>query len=226
MILKSLLLNLVQKVQFKKAQKTLTYSDQLVRSIMLTTFIKKKFNYLFIMFCCVVIRTLIAGILCYLFQINPILDFILHCVIYIVIILNSDFLFDVLMTRKQAFYRITKYVINNLTLENYKRWKRNAFLTLSTIAILFLSFVEINSLTLIYYIVQNVVIYCIVDIIENNKIREFMKHLRTKQPKQIQYSKLSIIDDYYDISNHPKDTDKDEDKVEDEIDEIGKIKNI
>ena len=68
MILKSLLLNLVQKVQFKKAQKTLTYSDQLVRSIMLTTFIKKKFNYLFIMFCCVVIRTLIAGILCYLFQ--------------------------------------------------------------------------------------------------------------------------------------------------------------
>ena len=200
MLLKTLLFNTLGKLKIKKMNSTLNYSDQIIRSIMVTTFVKKKFNLLFMMLLTIIIRTILGCMVCYCIQFNMTIDFFLHSFFYIIIIFYLNFIFDILNTRKKYFYKITKSIVNNYSIENYKKWKRNIFLSLSLCAIIMLLFVEINSYYLIYYICQNIVIYCAVDVIENNKLQEIMKQLQKKKPKQTQFTKLKIVDNYYDIS--------------------------
>ncbi len=193
------IVTLIKKLNFKKINSTLNYSDQIIRSIMVTTFIKKKFNLLFIMFLTIVLRTVLGWIICYFISVNLTIDFFLHSFIYIIIMLYSHLIFDILYVRKEYFYKLTKYVVNNYTIENYKRWKRNIFLVMSLMTIIFCSFIEINSFILIYYTFQYVLIYCIVDIIENKKLQYFLKQLKNK-PKETKFNNLTIFKNYYDIS--------------------------
>ena len=40
-----------------------------------------------------------------------------------------------------------------------------------------------------------------VDVIENNKLQGLIKKMNTNNPKQIKYHELSIVENYYDISD-------------------------
>ena len=197
MIFKSLLLNLAKKVKVKKMYK-MNYSDQIIRSLVVTTFVKKKFNILFMMLNTIIIRTVISFILCCIFTYNLYIDFFLHSIISIIVVLNSHFIYDILKAREEKFYKITKYVVNNYTIENYRRWKRNIMLSISSILIVILLFSEITSNLLIYYIIQNLFTYGIIDIIEHKKLNKLLKTIKEK-PKETKFSELTILEDYYDL---------------------------
>ena len=180
MIFKSILKNVVNNFKVKKMYK-MNYSDQIVRSIVLTTYMKKKFNVLFMMFLTIIFRSLLASILCIIFSYNLYIDFFLHSIFTIVIVLYSHIIYDILKTKETYFYQITRYTINNYTIDNYRRWKRNTTLTISAILIAYLLVFEVNSYLLIYYIVQNLFTYGIIDVIEHKKLDKFLKQSKINQ---------------------------------------------
>ena len=159
----------------------MNYSDQIVRSIVLTTYMKKKFNILFMMFLTVLLRSFLASILCIIFSYNLYIDFFLHSVFTIVIVLYSHIIYDILKTNETYFYKITRYAINNYTVENYRRWKRNTTLVISSFLIAYLLIFDVNSYILIYYIFQNLFTYGIIDIIEHKNLLNFLKQLKINQ---------------------------------------------
>ena len=118
------------------------------------------------------------------------LIFFLHSIISIGLILQSHIMYEVIKSKKTYFYQITRYAIN------YRRWKRNILLTFSAIGIIMLLFIEINSYLLIYYIMQNLFIYGIVDVIEHDKISKILQEMKDK-PRNKKYSELTILEDYY-----------------------------
>lgn len=196
MIFKSILKNVVSNFKVKKMYK-MNYSDQIVRSIVLTTYMKKKFNVLFMMFLTIIFRSLLASILCLIFSYNLYIDFFLHSIFTIVIVLYSHIIYDILKTKETYFYQITRYTINNYTIDNYRRWKRNTTLTISAILIAYLLVFDVNSYLLIYYIVQNLFTYGIIDVIEHKKLDKFLKTIQDK-PKHTKYQDVTILEDYYD----------------------------
>ena len=175
----------------------MNYSDQIVRSIVLTTYMKKKFNILFMMFLTIIIRSFLASILCILFSYNLYIDFFLHSFITVLIVLYSHIIYDLIKTKESYFYQFTRYTINNYTIENYRRWKRNTTLTISGLLIIYLLIFEVNSYLLIYYIIQNVFTYGVIDIIEHKKLTKFLKTIKDK-PKHKKFQELTILEDYYD----------------------------
>lgn len=196
MIFKSILKNVVSNFKVKKMYK-MNYSDQIVRSIVLTTYMKKKFNVLFMMFLTIIFRSLLASILCIIFSYNLYIDFFLHSIFTIVVVLYSHIIYDILKTKETYFYQITRYTINNYTIDNYRRWKRNTTLAISAILIVYLLVFDVNSYLLIYYIVQNLFTYGIIDVIEHKKLDKFLKTIKDK-PKHTKYQDVTILEDYYD----------------------------
>lgn len=197
MFLKNIAKKLIKTFNKSKEQyNTVNYSDQIIKSLVVTTYVKKKFNILFMMLITIILRNILCSILCLVFTYNIYVDFFLHSIISIVLILQSHVIYEVIKSKKSYFYKITRYAINNYTIENYRRWKRNILLTLSAIGILMLMFIEINSYLLIYYIIQNLFIYGIVDVIEHDKISKLLKEMKD-QPRNKKYEKLTILEDYY-----------------------------
>ncbi len=202
MIFKTILKNVVNNFKVQKMYK-MNYSDQIIRSVVLTTYMKKKFNILFMMFVTIIIRIFLTYLLCFFFSYNLYIDFFLHSLLTVVIVLYSHIIYDIVKTKEKVLYQITRYAINNYTIENYRRWKRNTTLSVSGILIIILLFSEINNYLLIYYIVQNLFTYGIIDIIEHKKINKFLKTLKDK-PKHTKFSELTILEDYYDKEDMPK----------------------
>ena len=203
MIFKSVLKNVINNLKVKKMYK-MNYSDQIVRSIVLTTYMKKKFNILFMMFLTIVLRSFLASLFCIIFSYNLYIDFFLHSLITVIIVLYSHIIYDLIKTKETYFYQITRYTINNYTIENYRRWKRNITLTISGLLIIYLLLFEVNSYLLIYYIIQNVFTYGIIDVIEHKKLNKFLKTLKDK-PKHKKFQELTILEDYYDNEQLLKD---------------------
>ena len=199
MIFKSVVKNIVSNFKVKKMYK-MNYSDQIVRSIVLTTYMKKKFNILFMMFLTILLRSFLASVLCILFSYNLYIDFFLHSFITVAVVLYSHIIYDILKSKESYFYQITRYAINNYTIDNYRLWKRNTTLIISGLLIVYLLLFEVTSYLLIYYIIQNVFTYGIIDIIEHKKLATFLKTIKDK-PKHKKYQELTILEDYYDNDN-------------------------
>ena len=137
--------------------------------------------------------------LCFIFSYNIYVDFFLHAFISIVIVLKSHWIYDIVEGKHKVFYSFTRYAINNYTIENYRRWKRNIVLCISLYFIILLLIFEINNNLLIMYIIQYLLTYFIIDVIEHNKIDILLKKLKDK-PKNKLYKEIDILDDYCKIT--------------------------
>ena len=112
--------------------------------------------------------------------------------------LHSTFIYDSLMGNKAVFYKYTKYYINSYTPKNYRKWKRNIVVSISAIGIIYLYLVEITSHILRIYILQSLLIYFIMDQIENKKFQKMIQTIQEK-PKPIVSKTLTIQDDYQSV---------------------------
>lgn len=167
------------------------YVDQIARMFFTSTFAKTKINILLLMILTVCVRFILISVVCMLITVNLWVDFFLHSFLTILIILNSSIIQDVIMTKKAFFYNITRYLINNYTEQNFRIWKRNITLILSSIAISILLVVELSSYIMIYYIVQNLFIYFIIDQIETRKIHKLIDKIKEK-PRISKFKNINL----------------------------------
>ena len=172
------------------------YTDQVARMFFTSRFAKSKINILVVMLVTVFVRFLFISLVCMLFSINLWVDFFLHSIITILIILNSDMIQEIVMTRKAFFYKITRHLINNYSEKNFRIWKRNTTIVISGTIIFILMLVELSSFMMIYYIIQNLFIYFIIDQIETRKIHNFVNEIKDK-PKPTKFKKIEVIENNF-----------------------------
>lgn len=152
-----------------KIDKHVNYSDKIFRSIVKTSYAKKKLSSLLSMVITVIVRIFLDFLLAFIFNFNYIyLDFFIQIFISIMLVVMSERIYFVIERFSTDIYALTKYLVNNYTNENYRKWKRRITLILCLASIVFLYCFEINSNKLIISILQYLVCYVIIDMIENN----------------------------------------------------------
>ena len=182
------------------------YSLQVLQSIITTTYAKKNISILFIILTTSIIKLHITFLLSLVFTINPYVDYFSQIAFSVIVHFQSYRIYNYLTTYNYRFYLLTRYLINNYTEENGKRWKKITVLGISAYLILILYFTEITSFLLIIYIIQYLIIFFIIDCIEENKFVKAINWCYQKyynNPKIILIDKIRIIDDYYKVEKSP-----------------------
>ena len=84
----------------------LNYTDQIVKSVVKSTFAKKKLNILVMMLATVLIRSILCSLFCLIISYNIYIDFFLHAIISICLILKSHWIYDIVETKQKEFYNM------------------------------------------------------------------------------------------------------------------------
>jgi hypothetical protein len=176
--------------------RTFNYGDEVFKTIIVSSYSKKKLNFMFMTFIATIIRFHIISIICAIFTFNIYIDFFLHILLSILIIINSDIIYNILSKYQLEFYTFTKYYINNFNFENFKKWKKNIILASSIYIILILTQIEITSNLLIIYLIENLIIFLIVEKLENNYIKNIIKNYKEKPKPIIFHNKVEIVENY------------------------------
>ena len=188
-------MKLVNNIKTSLAKYRHSYGDQIIRTVITSKFAKSKINNIVIMFSTILLRNILCIVFCIAFHTgNYYLDFIFETIISILCLFSSTFIYDGLYGKRDIFYKYTKYYINNYTPRNYRRWKRNVVLPIALLFILSTYFYEIDNEYIRYLVWQSLLIYFIMDVIEQNKIKVVSDYLYTKNlnPKTIVKKEMVI----------------------------------
>jgi len=177
------------------------YGDQILKSVIATSYAQEKVNVLLMMFITIIIRIHINTIVCTYFTINQYVDFFLHSTIAVIVVLKSSIIYNILKRYEDIFLTMTQYFITNYTPKNYRKWKRNITLITSTYIMLILYISQITSNMMITYILQYLLSYFIIDQIEQEKVSKIIRDFNEKPTSAI-HGSINIIDDYYDSDNN------------------------
>jgi len=180
------------------------YDQYLLGKIVTSTYAKKKISIFLIMITSSLLKFILYSIFCYFISFNIYFDFIVHIIISVLLSLKSHIIYGFLKRFEHEFYLCTRYLINNYTLENFRKWKRNIVVTICFIFVIYLLFNEVTSTLLIVYVSQYGISFIIVDQIEQRTFRKIIYNIRNK-PTCTFYDDINVIDLYYDIkiNNQP-----------------------
>ncbi len=143
------------------------YSDQILRSIVKTTYAKKKLNILSLMLVTIIVRLHIDAILGLLFQTGHFyVDFGLQILISAFLVIKSGWIYQGVERFDREVYSLTKYLVNNYSDDNYRKWKRYVTFVIGFYLIICVSLIEINSQYLKIAIIQYLICYVIIEVIE------------------------------------------------------------
>ena len=173
------------------------YEDQVIKSVMATAYAKKRFNSVLMNLVSVLIRVHLTYICCMLITINIYVDFILHSIISIVLVLKTHWVLNVVKTQEKMFLVLIDYLIKNYTPARYRTWKRIITLTISVYMVVLLTLFPVNSHILIVCILQYVMCFFVIDQIEENKYNILIERFKTRE-KKIMYEKVNVVENYID----------------------------
>lgn len=188
------------------------YSDQILKSIIATSYAQEKMNILLMMFFTIILRLHINTLICTYFTINEYVDFILHSLIAVIVVLKSSIIYNVLKRYEDVFLSITQYFIVNYSPDNYRKWKKIITVISSLYIVLILYFTQITSNMMITYIFQYLLSYFIIDLIEQEKISKIIKDFNEKPTTAI-HGSINIIENYYIKKDNDSDNENDIDFI-------------
>ena len=176
------------------------YSDQILKSIIATSYAQEKVNILFMMFITIILRIHVNTILCTYFTINQYVDFFLHSFIAVIVVLKSSIIYNILKRYEDVFLKITQHFINNYSPNKYRKWKKVITVVSSFYLILILYLTKIKSDDLIIYILQYLLSYFIIDQIEQEKISKIIRDYQEKPISTI-HGSINIVENYIEKKN-------------------------
>ena len=190
---------------FKKIRKKLMKKTKkkFINKFIVSRFFKNKINLLLINVISFVIRLHINSILCYILCPDISLkDFCLQVLVSILTTVSGDFVLYFLNKCDEDFYKITRYFLNNFSEDNLEKWKKIFVIGINIYFIGILLFVSITSYLLIYYSVQYLVCFFIIDYFKKEKWKYFQDVYRDYIEKPViikKFETLQIIDKHFDI---------------------------
>lgn len=161
----------------------INYGDQILRSIVKTTYAKKKVSLLLLMILTVIFKIHVDAILSIIFNTgNFYIDFCTQILISVILVIKSGWIYKIVEKFDTEVYLLTRYLINNYTENNYRKWKRNITLVICFYLIIYLSVIEINNNMLKTYIIQYMVCYFIIEMIEKKYYGHIFDLFHEKSP--------------------------------------------
>lgn len=130
---------------------------------------EKKVNQILLYGITILIRYFICStfsLFIYLY-INYYLSFIFDIIFSVMLILKTSYLFFIVSKYEEETIQISNYFIQNYSPENFRIWKKNFVIASSLYYIIYYSIFEITSKIMIQYIIQSLIVYILVDNIEN-----------------------------------------------------------
>jgi hypothetical protein len=176
------------------------YGDQILKSVIATSYAQEKVNVILMMFITIIIRFHINTIVCTYFSINQYIDFFLHSTIAVIVVLKSSIIYNILKRYEDIFLKMTQYFITNYTPRNYRKWKRNITLIASSYIIMILYLSQITSNMMIIFILQYLLSYFIIDQIEQERISKIIKDFNEKPISAI-HGSINLIENFYNSEN-------------------------
>lgn len=153
-----------------KPSKHINYTDKILRSIIKTSYAKKKLSSLLLMLITIIVRLVIDVILSIIINSyinNVYIDFWIQITVSIILVLGSNWIYKLVERFDRDIYGLTKYLVDNYTAENYRKWKRNITFGMCILVIIYLQLSQLTSNILILYVIQYMICYIVIDLIEN-----------------------------------------------------------
>lgn len=188
----------INKIKKKFVKKT---KKKLIGKLIVSRFFKNKINFVFINVISLIIKLHLNSILCFIFCPDiSFKDFWLQILVSIFVTFSGDYVLFHLNKYDDDFYKVTRYFLNNLTEDNFDKWKKLLILGLNIYVILILLFVSITSYLIIYYCIQYLVFFFILDYFKNKKYMYFVRKYAEYLNKPVivkKYETLKIIDEHF-----------------------------
>jgi hypothetical protein len=107
-----------------------------------------------------------------------ILNFITRTCVSCCMVINGQYLYNIVCRYEPEFYKITQYFINNYTEDNFKKWKRNTTLIICMYLYLIACLIDITNQSVKNLIVEYIICYFLIDMytnFDNIRIVQFKK---------------------------------------------------
>lgn len=188
----------INKIKKKFVKKT---KKKLIGKLIVSRFFKNKINFVFINVISLIIKLHLNSILCFIFCPDiSFKDFWLQILVSIFVTFSGDYVLFHLNKYDDDFYKVTRYFLNNLTEDNFDKWKKLLVLGLNVYVIMILLFVSITSYLIIYYCIQYLVFFFILDYFKNKKYMYFVRKYTEYLNKPVivkKYETLKIINEHF-----------------------------
>jgi hypothetical protein len=183
----------------------LNYGEYIFQQLITSKFIKNKLTNILIALFVNILNLHLVSILCFIFSFNILfIDFFIHIFISIFMSLNIYRLYNIIEKYQPEFYKLTKYIIKNYTLENYRLWKKSIIIFSCCYFSILLYFITITKQLIFIYILEYLICFIILEQIEQNKFHNFINEFNNK-PIIKHYSKDKtekfLINSYYQLHN-------------------------
>jgi hypothetical protein len=186
-------------------------ANNILYRICKTTYAKKIFNSIFIIFLSFILRTSLYTILSFIIVFNNIyIDFLIQCILSIYLCTKNQNLQIMVEYFEPQLYEITKYIVNNYSNDKYMKWKN--IIVISTLFMCYVYFylVEINSSLIRFYLLEYLVCYIYLDVYENtgSSIRKgIVNYIETQEKTNSLIKKTFVFDFIKKAINYEKDDD-------------------
>lgn len=158
-------------------------TNDIIYRIIKTSYVKRGINTVIMILISFILRTIIYSVFSFIFFFNNMyVDFVIQCMLSIILLIESNKFDTITNYFYDDTYKITKYFINNYTLDNYRKWKNYTTFFILLLCFLYFSLFEINSQIIRIYILQYALCYLFMDIKNNEKhiIRKKMQFYNGK----------------------------------------------
>lgn len=98
---------------------------------------------------------------------SVILNFIIRTCVSCCMVINGQYLYNIVCRYEPEFYKITQYFINNYTEDNFKKWKRNITLIICMYLYLITFLIEITKQSVRILIIEYIICYFLIDMYTN-----------------------------------------------------------
>ncbi len=143
------------------------YSDQILRSLVKTTYAKKKLNILSLMIVTIIVRLHVDALLGMILSTgNFYLDFWIQIFISVGLVIKCGWIYQIVERFDRDIYSVTRYLVNNYSDDNYRKWKRYVTFTICLYLVAYFSMVEVKSQVIKVHIIQYLICYVMIEMIE------------------------------------------------------------
>lgn len=122
----------------------------------------------------------ITSLLCSIFTIHPYVDFVTHTGISVFLAINIDTIYRFVERFDPELRQVTKYLIENYSIENYRLWKRTIVLIGCGYACLGILLIELTKGVLFMYILQYAICFILIEQIEQRRIQNWLTEYRNR----------------------------------------------
>jgi len=156
------------------------YGGYVFQQLVTTELVQKKLTEILISIAANIINMHLVTILCSIISLNVYIDFFLQIAISVICSLRIHYIYNFLEHYKAEFGELTKYLINNYSIENYLYWKRCIIIGICAYASVALLLVRLTNWVLFLYIFQYAVCFLIIEQFEQQRIQRWVREYKTR----------------------------------------------